>query len=314
LLALAASAEQGSEHPLGAAIVTAAANRSLHLEPAGDFTSMPGQGVAAIVAGRRVTVGRPPPTAPAPSALTGMVERVQGAGQTAVVVTVDGTCAGIISVSDELRPGGPAAVSALGALTGRPPVMLTGDNRGAAEHIASQVGIHEVRSGLLPEDKVDAIRAWQRNGANVTLVGDGVNDAPALAAAHLGVAMGRHGSDLALETADAVIVRDELGTLPAVIALSRRARRVIAQNLAFASFVILALVAVDLAGHLPLPLGVAGHEGSTVVVGLNGLRLLSRRTWAACSPLARSPASDAASPSAPGLPHVGRRGHGSGAG
>jgi P-type E1-E2 ATPase len=132
---------------------------------------------------------------------------------------------------------------------------------------------------LLPQDKVDVVHAMQTQGQRVMLVGDGVNDAPALSAAHTGVAMGRAGSDLALDTADAVIVRDELATVPAVIALSRRARRLVIANLAIAATFITGLVIWDLIGTLPLPLGVLGHEGSTVIVGLNGLRLLSSGVW-----------------------------------
>ncbi len=135
-------------------------------------------------------------------------------------------------------------------------------------------GIRDVRAGLLPPHKVGAVRELEDSGRKVMVVGDGVNDAPALAAAHTGVAMGRAGSDLALETADVVIVRDELATVPAVIASSRRARRLVVQNLVFAGVFITGLVIWDLVGNLPLPLGVAGHEGSTVIVGLNGLRLL----------------------------------------
>jgi P-type E1-E2 ATPase len=167
----------------------------------------------------------------------------------------------------------------LSALTGATPVLLTGDNRRAATALATRVGINDVRAGLLPQDKVSAVLELDQAGHRVLLIGDGVNDAPALAAAHTGMAMGRAGSDLALETADAVIVRDELATIPKVIALSRHARRVVIANLAIAATFITVLVLWDLLGHLPLPLGVAGHEGSTVIVGLNGMRLLSRRAW-----------------------------------
>jgi P-type E1-E2 ATPase len=159
------------------------------------------------------------------------------------------------------------------------PLLLTGDNKRAAARLGAEVGIDRVRAGLLPGDKVEAVRTLQAEGQRVLLVGDGVNDAPALAAAHTGVAMGRAGSDLALDTADAVIMRDDLATVPAIIALSRRARRVVVANLAIAATIITALVAWDLAGHLPLPLGVLGHEGSTVIVGLNGLCLLRRSAW-----------------------------------
>jgi cation-transporting P-type ATPase J len=142
-----------------------------------------------------------------------------------------------------------------------------------------QAGITTVHAGLLPEDKVIAVQDLQRQGLPVLLVGDGVNDAAAIAAADVGVAMGGVGSDLTLATADAVVVRDDLSALPSVIELSRRARRVVKQNLAIAATVIVVLVTVDLLGTLPLPLGVLGHEGSTVLVALNGLRLLSKRAW-----------------------------------
>ena len=165
-------------------------------------------------------------------------------------------------------------------LTGAEPVLLTGDNPRTAARLAAEVGITDVRAGLLPQDKVAAIREQERAGRKVLVVGDGVNDAPALAAAHTGLAMGRAGSDLALETADAVVVRDELATVPAVVALSRRARRLVVQNLVIAAVFISGLVVWDPAATLPLPLGVLGHEGSTVVVGLNGLRLLREAAWA----------------------------------
>lgn len=208
-----------------------------------------------------------------------IVAAVEGAGRTAVVVLVEGVPVGVLAVEDRVRAGAGEAVAALGRLSGSAPVLLTGDNELAAGKLAAEVGITRVRAGLLPQDKAAAVREWESAGEKVLVVGDGVNDAPALAAAHSGIAMGRAGSDLALETADAVVVRDELATVPAVVALSRRAGRLVVQNLVIASVCIGALVIWDLAGHLPLPLGVAGHEGSTVLVGLNGLRLLRESAW-----------------------------------
>lgn len=156
---------------------------------------------------------------------------------------------------------------------------LTEGTPRAAALLATEAGIADVRAGLLPQDKVAAVRELEHSGHSVLVIGDGVNDAPALAAAHTGIAMGRAGSDLALETADAVIVRDELATVPTVIALSRAARKLVVQNLVIAGVFISGLVIWDLVGHLPLPLGVLGHEGSTVIVGLNGLLLLRDAAW-----------------------------------
>ncbi|HZF88199.1 heavy metal translocating P-type ATPase [Streptomyces sp.] len=319
LLALAAAAENPSEHPLARAIVAAARGRRLPIATAEEFTATPGQGVTAMVDGRRVTVGRtrdsvcdlPSPVdgelvggrrpagagGPGHDAQTdgrqGDVRHVDGRqatgrpvtggrqerGATVVTVTRDGVPVGTLALTDRLRPDAAATTAALTALTGAAPVLLTGDNRHTAARVAEATGLTDVRAELLPEDKVNAVYDIQRTGRKVLFVGDGVNDAPALAAAHSGIAMGRAGSDLALETADAVIVRDELATVPAVVRLSRAARRLVVQNLVIAGTFITVLVVWDLVGHLPLPLGVAGHEGSTVLVGLNGLRLLRESAW-----------------------------------
>ncbi|MEU9598747.1 heavy metal translocating P-type ATPase [Streptomyces sp. NPDC048109] len=264
LLALAAAAEHPSEHPLARAIVAAARARGLRIAPAEDFTAAPGRGVTAVIDGSTVHVGR--------------ADSPEGA-ETTVRVTRDGTLLGTLALTDRLRTDAAPATAALTALTGTAPTLLTGDHTAAAARVAEATGITDVRAGLLPEDKVEAVRERERAGRKVLFVGDGVNDAPALAAAHAGVAMGGAGSDLALETADAVVVRDELTAVPAVVRLSRRARRLVVQNLAVAGVFITVLVLWDLIGHLPLPLGVAGHEGSTVLVGLNGLRLLRESAW-----------------------------------
>ncbi|MFG3002764.1 heavy metal translocating P-type ATPase [Streptomyces calvus] len=271
LLALAASAEHPSEHPLARAVVAAAQARNLPLAPAADFTALPGRGITATVDGRVVTVGR--------AEATDTTD-----GETVIRVTRDGTPVGTLALTDRLRHDAPAATADLTALTGTAPVLLTGDNERAAARVATATGLTDVRAGLLPEDKVNAVRDLHTDGRKVLFVGDGVNDAPALAAAHAGVAMGRAGSDLALETADAVVVRDELAAVPAVVRLSRTARRLVLQNLVIAGTAITVLVLWDLIGHLPLPLGVAGHEGSTVLVGLNGLRLLRESAWRSGGP------------------------------
>jgi heavy metal translocating P-type ATPase len=282
ILIWAAAAEHPSEHPLAQAIVASATDRGLRLPMAQDFDSAPGRGVRATIDGHSIEVGSPRhllPDADTSGPIITAVADLEAAGKTVVIVVADDAPVGILALADQLRPGAADTVRDLAALTGTAPALMTGDNARAATTLAGQIGITDIRAGLLPQDKVTAVRELEDAGQRLLLVGDGVNDAPALAAAHTGVAMGRAGSDLALETADAVIVRDDLATLPAVIALSRRARRIVIANLAIATAFITGLVLWDLLGHLPLPLGVAGHEGSTVIVGLNGMRLLGRRAW-----------------------------------
>jgi cation-transporting P-type ATPase D len=276
LLQLAAAAEQPSEHPLGRAIVAAARERGIAIPVAGEFRALPGCGVRAVVGQRLVEVRRPAGPVVGPDT-----------DATVVAVLRDGVPVGVLGLSDDLRTDAATAVGELAALTCAPPVLLTGDNARAAARVAAATGIGDVRAGLLPEQKVDAVRALQAAGHRVLLVGDGINDAPAMAAARTSVAMGTAGADLTLQTADGVTVRDELHSIPTIIALSRRARRVVVANLVIASAFIAALVLYDLFGHLPLPLGVAGHEGSTVIVALNGLRLLTGRAWRAAARNAR---------------------------
>ncbi|MET9214968.1 MULTISPECIES: heavy metal translocating P-type ATPase [unclassified Nocardia] len=296
VLRLAAAVEHPSEHPLAAAIVRAARQRGLVFPAVRDFIAYPGSGVSGLVDSRLVRVSSPavltdgdPRAAaaladhdavgPPPSTAADIVAMTQSRGHTAVVVLRDDEPIAVLGFTDQVRPEAADAVAALTASTGRVPVLLTGDNHATADRLARQLGIGAVRAGLLPHDKVTAVRELAADGSRVTMVGDGINDAPALAAAHVGIAMGGAGSDLTVQTADAIVVRDELTTIPTVIALSRRARRVVLANLAIAAGFIGVLVLWDLIGHLPLPLGVLGHEGSTVIVGLNGLRLLRSSAW-----------------------------------
>ncbi|MEV0683735.1 heavy metal translocating P-type ATPase [Nocardia sp. NPDC050378] len=282
VLRLAAAAEHGSEHPLAEAIVRAARQRGLTLPDAVDFTSEPGRGVSATVEGHAIRIGSPTALLATPTpdrAVAVEVATQQSRGHTAVVVVCDGSPVAVLGITDRDRPESAATVARLSESTGTSPVLLTGDSHATASHLATRVGITDLRTDLLPEGKVTAIRTLQSGGDRITMVGDGINDAPALATAHVGIAMGSTASDLTLQTADAVVVRDDLTTIPTVIALSRRARRLVIANLAIAATFIAVLVTWDLVGHLPLPLGVAGHEGSTVIVALNGLRLLSSSAW-----------------------------------
>lgn len=280
VIRLAASPEHPSEHPLAAAIVRAAHDRGLRPPYPEEFTAHPGRGVTARVDGHVIGVGAPATLSRRGHEATfAAIDAVQRRGHTAVVVTRDDDPIGVLALADQLRPEAAAAVRAARTVTGTTPALLTGDNESTADRIGERLGITDIHAELLPADKVDTVRTLQAGGAKVAMVGDGINDAPALAAAHAGIAMGRTGSDLAVQTADAIVVRDDLTTVATVIALSRRARRVITANLAIAATFIAALTLWDLIGTLPLPLGVAGHEGSTILVGLNGLRLLRTAAW-----------------------------------
>lgn len=279
VLALAAAAEYPSEHLIGRAIVAAARARS-GTEPAEvtAFRATPGRGVTATVGGHTVAVGSPAHML-APGEATGRARRLAGklelAGHTAVVVVLDGKPVGVLAIADRAQPDAARTVAALTELTGWEPILLTGDNERAATRLAVIVGgINDVRAGLLPQHKVAAVEALQAAGERTLVITDGSRDAPVLAAAHASIAMGGAGTDPVPHTADAVVVGDALASIPAVIARARAARRAVVQNLAVAAAVVAGLVVWNLVGHLPLTLGVVAHEGSTLLVGLNGLRLL----------------------------------------
>jgi Cd2+/Zn2+-exporting ATPase len=184
---------------------------------------------------------------------------------------------GAIAFADVVRPDAAQVVQELKAAGIERVIMLTGDNEQVAARIAAEVGVDETYAHLLPEDKVQVIKAISARYGPVAMVGDGVNDAPALATATLGIAMGAAGTDVALETADIVLMSDNLKNLPYLIGLSHKTRQTLIVNLGFALFMILLMLATIFVADLPLPAAVIGHEGGTVLVSLNGLRLLAYR-------------------------------------
>jgi heavy metal translocating P-type ATPase len=278
ILRLAAAAERASEHPVAAAITGEAAAKGLRLPEVLDFRAEPGRGVRANVAGRCVVVESAAGGPEIAGRRTAAVRNFESAGYTVLLVAVDAVPSGILALTDGIRPDAATTIDRLAAVIDDQPVVLTGDGLAAALRTAEQVHIRDVRAPLLPGQKADAIAELQARGKRVMYVGDGINDAPALTTADVGLAMA-HGADLALETSDVVVVSEDLAVVPALISMSRRAHAVMVQNLLLAATVIAALVSIDLIATLPLPAAVAGHEGSTLVVALNGLRLLSARSW-----------------------------------
>lgn len=273
VIATAASLESRSEHPLAQAVVEYARAKSVKFDPPDNFEAIPGRGVRAKLGGRQVSVGRASRIqsgSTMPQALTSKQTELEAQGKTVVAVLRDEQWLGLIAFADESRAETFTLVDQL-KRRGIAVAMLTGDNARAARTIARQTGVDRVYADLLPDEKARIIGQLQREFGSVAMVGDGVNDAPALAVADIGIAMGGVGADVALETADVVLMGDKLERLAEALRLSRRARQVVLQNITFSIAVIALLIAGVFLVDLPLPVGVLGHEGSTVIVVLNGL-------------------------------------------
>jgi cation-transporting ATPase G len=282
VLAVAVALEARSDHPLATAILAAAPATPAETS---DVHAVTGQGLTGQVDGAPARLGKPGFIQA--DGLAGEVGRLQRDGSTVVLVEHDGHLLGAIAVRDELRPEAATVVAQLRRLGMRRVVMLTGDNRDTAEALARQAGIDEAAAELLPEDKVRAIERLRADG-EVAMVGDGINDAPALATADVGIAMGAMGSDVAIETADAALMGEELTHLPVVFAHARRAARIMHQNLLLSGAIIAVLIPLAALGVLGLGAVVASHEIAEVFVIANGLRA-GRRPAEALTPTAPVP-------------------------
>ncbi|MGG4554724.1 heavy metal translocating P-type ATPase [Paenibacillus humicus] len=274
VLAACASAESLSEHPLAKAIVNKAVSEGLQIKEAEDMRAITGWGIEARVNGRMWRIGKASEQdAAMPAALMERLKILVEEGNTVSLIMQDNEYVGLVALQDVIRPQAVAAISKLREM-GIATVMLTGDRSGTAEAIAREAGVDQVFGDLLPEDKVNHVRSLREKHGHIVMVGDGVNDAPALASATVGMAMGTGGTGAALEVADVVLMNDNLEMVAETVALARRARRIVKQNLVFAAAVILTLIVGNFVQGISLPLGVIGHEGSTLLVILNGLRLL----------------------------------------
>jgi Cd2+/Zn2+-exporting ATPase len=286
VLAWAASAERRSQHPLAQAVVREAEARGIEAAPAEQLTNVLGKGIRATLDGAEIEIGTPELFThlgrPAPANAIAQTERLSAEAKTSMLVhSREGW--GVIAAADQIRDAAPGVVATLKRQGIQRVVLLSGDRVPTVAAVAARTGIDEHHGALLPEDKVEVIGALEKKYGAVAMVGDGVNDAPALARATVGVAMGGVGSDAAMESADVVLMGDDLIALPYAVGLARRARVTVIQNVTIASGVMLVLVllvffgAQTPLGPLRLPVAVSGHEGSTVVVILNGLRLLAGR-------------------------------------
>lgn len=280
VLRLAAAVEHFSEHPLAAAITQAARKQGLSIPPATDFRAITAAGVRGQVEGKWVAVLKPS-AAQAEGLVMEDAEATwhltaQEQGQTVLAVLLDRELFGLISVADTIRPESAELVRSLKAAGVQQVLMLTGDNQGTARAIAARVGIEEFYAGLLPQDKVAQIQALRAKYGDVAMVGDGINDAPALAAATVGIAMGTRGSDAALAAADVALMADDLSKLRYAFELGRRSQRIIVQNITLSAIIVVGLVVGTFAADLSMFSAVLSHEGSEVLIILNGLRAALR--------------------------------------
>ncbi|MFZ1771496.1 MAG: heavy metal translocating P-type ATPase, partial [Caldilinea sp.] len=282
LLSVAAAAEQHANHPLAAAVVQAARQKKLDLPAAEGLENISGRGVKSTVNGQPVLIGSlqlfRETDGHAPSAsVVEAVHRLEADGKSTMAVSQNGRFLGVLALADVARPDIHITLAALVELGVQKLVMLTGDNESVARRIGAEVGVTDVRAGLLPEQKLDAIQRLQQEFGPIAMVGDGVNDAPALATATVGIAMGGAGTAVALETADVALMADDVGKLPFAVGLSRFSRSIIRQNLVISLSVIALLILSSVFGVIQLSGAVILHEGSTIVVVLNALRLLTYR-------------------------------------
>jgi Cd2+/Zn2+-exporting ATPase len=279
LLSVAGAVEQQSSHPLAKAVVADVAERGITLAQADGLENLSGRGVRSTVSGDSVLVGslrlfseQLPEVLS--ETLSARVQALEEGGKTVMLISRGPRLLGLLALADEPRKEAKAALTALRALGVSTLAMLTGDNAKAADRIGSEVGVTEVHAGLLPADKVEVVRKLQKKSGRLAMIGDGVNDAPALALADVGIAMGGAGTAVALETADVALMSDDLSKLPFAVGLSRASRAIIRQNLGISMGVIALLVVTSVLGLVPLGPTVLAHEGSTLVVIMNALRLL----------------------------------------
>ncbi len=278
LLSTAAGAESRSAHPLAQAVVRAAQTQGLPVSPVDDVESLTGRGLKAMMRGKTIWIGNQKLMNEAGVALSSesisRAESLQGQGKSLMWVAEDKTAIGLIALADTLRKEAAPTMTALKRSGVTHTIMLTGDNARSASAIANEVGLTEFRADLMPENKLTIIRELVKEYGQVAMIGDGVNDAPALANATVGIAMGGAGTDVALETADVALMGDDLSKLPFAVGLGRATRAIIIQNLSIALGVIALLIITSITGIISIGIAVIFHEGSTLVVVANALRLL----------------------------------------